>query len=767
MAAYVDQGSCVSNDAALSPQIIGETGPLTGGYPVDRSKWAQYLLVVAASSVVGALFSYGYVSYSKSTSKTTSLFHSVSAGSKPAIHVHGGAHIIARQSHNANDPRKLVVPTGNGPDQPSTTLSSHRNNGDFEASQTQRSSSIVDPSSLPIVGGVLALVAYLFGGFRRVGSSRAGEVQVMLAVAPGPVKEDDTDEEEESLEIVVEQEQKKTLQYDYTRPDVADDVSAMDVIMDEILTDSVPLKDHVALTARNLVQFAVPTTGPDNIPVVSLLDMFKYGAVDIPLERLQNTMLVDFFTGGFQDITGVPVFILLDRYLKGVSPIYKLCLGPRSIVVISDAIAAKAILKSQVGVYDKGILAYILKPIMGKGLIPADPVTWKTRRKAIKPGFHKRWLAQMMDLYSTVSRRLVADLVTKNGMVVDMQERYCSASLDIIGKAVFGYEFGSITKESPVIKAVYAVLREAERRASSIVPYWELPNGNTEFEGHMSKLDDVLNRLVQEGLQQIEDEGEMDADNNSLLRFLVEMRGQEVTTTQLRDDLMTLLIAGHETTAATLTWATYELTKPENKELLATVEKEIDDVLGDNTSPDIDDVKNMPCVRYCIAEALRLYPAPPLLIRRSLKKDRIPAAGEAFKGGIEMQPGQDIMINTWSMHRNKDVWGEDAEKYNPMRFLERATGSKEYQAAGWQGFDPSKVRGLYPDETSADFGYVPFGGGGRRCLGDEFAMLESTVMLAMILKNFKMECVKPATLGMGATIFAKEGLQMQITSKHS
>ena len=137
MAAYVDQGSCVSNDAALSPQIIGETGPLTGGYPVDRSKWAQYLLVVAASSVVGALFSYGYVSYSKSTSKTTSLFHSVSAGSKPAIHVHGGAHIIARQSHNANDPRKLVVPTGNGPDQPSTTLSSHRNNGDFEASQTQ------------------------------------------------------------------------------------------------------------------------------------------------------------------------------------------------------------------------------------------------------------------------------------------------------------------------------------------------------------------------------------------------------------------------------------------------------------------------------------------------------------------------------------------------------------------------------------------------------------------------------------------------------
>ena len=115
------------------------------------------------------------------------------------------------------------------------------------------------------------------------------------------------------------------------------------------------------------------------IPVVSLLDMFKYGAVDIPLERLQNTMLVDFFTGGFQDITGVPVFILLDRYLKGVSPIYKLCLGPRSIVVISDAIAAKAILKSQVGVYDKGVRQFPVillrfgSPLLHFGTFRHDP----------------------------------------------------------------------------------------------------------------------------------------------------------------------------------------------------------------------------------------------------------------------------------------------------------------------------------------------------------------------------------------------------------
>ena len=147
-------------------------------------------------------------------------------------------------------------------------------------------------------------------------------------------------------------------------------------------------------------------------------------------------------------------------------------------------------------------------------------------------------------------------------------------------------------------------------------------------------------------------------------------------------------------------------------------------------APSIDDVKNMKMVRYCIAEALRLYPAPPLLIRRCLVEHHFEAAG--FPDGITLKPGQDVMITTWSLHRDKRLWGEDAERFNPERFLHARQGSPDYQAAGWAGFDPDRIRNLYPDEAAADFGFLPFGGGNRKCVGDQFAMLESTVMLAKV-----------------------------------
>ena len=113
---------------------------------------------------------------------------------------------------------------------------------------------------------------------------------------------------------------------------------------------------------------------------------------------------------------------------------------------------------------------------MGKGLIPADPETWKVRRRAIVPGFHKAWLNRMMRLFAECADTLVveAEAAARTGETLDMEEKFCSLSLDIIGRAVFNFEFGSVSEESPVIKAVYRVLREAEHRSSSFIPYWKV-----------------------------------------------------------------------------------------------------------------------------------------------------------------------------------------------------------------------------------------------------------------------------------------------------
>ena len=172
----------------------------------------------------------------------------------------------------------------------------------------------------------------------------------------------------------------------------------------------------------------------------------------------------------------------------------------------------------------------------------------------------------MINLFGDCADRLNADLETRavNKTPLDMEERFCSVTLDIIGKAVFNYDFGSVTKESPIVKAVYRVLREAEHRSSSFIPYWNLPyaekwmGGQVEFSNDMGMLDNILAKLINQAVEsrqeatveELEDR-EM-GDDPSLLRFLVDMRGEDLTSKVLRDDLMTMLIAGHETTAVSV-----------------------------------------------------------------------------------------------------------------------------------------------------------------------------------------------------------------------
>ncbi len=344
----------------------------------------------------------------------------------------------------------------------------------------------------------------------------------------------------------------------------------------------------------------------------------------------------------------------------------------------------------------------------------------------------------MINLFGDCGDRLVADLENKadNKVTVDMEERFCSVTLDIIGKSVFNFDFGSTTKESPVVKAVYRVLREAEHRSSSFIPYWNLPyadkwmGGQVEFRRDMTMLDDILTDLINRAVSTrkeatVEELEQRDNEEDpSLLRFLCDMRGEDLTSKVLRDDLMTMLIAGHETTAAMLTWTLFELSQGDPG-LLEEVQAEVRTVMGDKDRPDYDDIVAMEKLRYCLIEALRLYPEPPVLIRRARVEDTLPAGGTDLKSGVKILRGTDIFISTWNLHRSPELW-ENAEKYDPTRWERpfKNMGVKE-----WQGYNPDKVNGLYPNEVAADFAFLPFGGGQRKCVGDQFAMMEATVTM--------------------------------------
>lgn len=489
-------------------------------------------------------------------------------------------------------------------------------------------------------------------------------------------------------------------------------------------------------------------------------------------------------TGAAGDLLGgEPFFVALDGYFRDNGPVYKLAFGPKVFVVVTDPVIAKSILREESVLFDKGILAEILEDIMGKGLIPADYETWKVRRRAIAPGFHKAWLECMTGMFGDCATVLVDKL---DGMietaaatggdppVTDMESEFCSLTLDIIGKAVFNYEFGSVTNESPIIKAVYRVLRESEHRSMSVLPYWKIPGATSivprqrAFAADMGLINDTLNTLIESAkatattadLEELERRDYENVTDPSLLRFLVDLRGEQTTNVQLRDDLMTMLIAGHETTAALLTWALFEVAQA--PELAARMRAEIDSVIGDRR-PTYDDVGELGLVRRVLAEALRLYPEPPVLIRRCLQDTVLPRGGADHE--TKVMRGTDIFINVYSLHRSPELW-ENPNAFDPDRWLRPFANPG---VDGWKGYAPAKGldtgRSLYPNEVAADFAFLPFGGGSRKCVGDQFAMIEAVVSLAMLMRRFDFTLAgKPEDVGLetGATIHTKNGLMMRV-----
>lgn len=485
----------------------------------------------------------------------------------------------------------------------------------------------------------------------------------------------------------------------------------------------------------------------------------------------------DLASAGLTDGT---MYLGLQKYQQEFGDVYKLCFGPKSFMVASDPAVLKHILKENVFNYDKGVLGEVLEDVMGKGLIPADFETWKVRRRAIVPGFHKNWLDFQVSEFGRAAHRLTDTLekAAADGTVIDMEERFGSVALDIIGKAVFNYEFGSVEGESPVVKAAIASLREVEHRAQTPFQYWKLPfvplfvERQREFNENMELLNKALNDCVRKAL---EDRSEADVEelekrdfsqmeNASLLRFLVDMKGEATTGKQLRDDMITMLIAGHETTASALTWALFELAQ--NKPLMTRLQAEVDEVLGDKDVPSYEDVKAMQLCRLCFVESLRMYPEPPLLIRRALEEDVLPAGAVGHE--TRVLRGMDFFISIFNLQRDEKYW-PNANTYDPDRFCRPY---KNPEIPSWLGFDPEKWKNrLYPDEQASDFAFLPFGAGPRKCVGDVFAMLEGTVALALTVRHFDFAfaapTASPADVGTstGATIHTKNGLWMRVSRR--
>jgi len=301
--------------------------------------------------------------------------------------------------------------------------------------------------------------------------------------------------------------------------------------------------------------------------------------------------------GELSDLAGdEPLFKALYKWFIESGGVYKLVFGPKAFIVVSDPVVVRHLLKDNPYNYDKGVLAEILEPTMGKGLIPADLETWKVRRRQIVPGFHKAYLEASLAMFGRCTERTIEKLSaisTNPGAVIDMEQEFLSLGLDIIGIGVFNFDFDSASSQSPVIQAVYGVLKEAEHRSTFYIPYWNIPltkylvPRQIAFNRNLAIINKCLDELIarakstrqEDDIEALQARDYSRVGDASLLRFLVDMRDADLEEKQLRDDLMTMLIAGHETTAAVLTWTLYLLaTHPEKA---AKVIAEVDSAVGD------------------------------------------------------------------------------------------------------------------------------------------------------------------------------------------
>uniref|UniRef100_A0A0E0IW03 Uncharacterized protein n=1 Tax=Oryza nivara TaxID=4536 RepID=A0A0E0IW03_ORYNI len=416
-----------------------------------------------------------------------------------------------------------------------------------------------------------------------------------------------------------------------------------------------------------------------------------------------------------RDLLGGALFLPLFKWFREEGPVYRLAAGPRDLVVVSDPAVARHVLRGYGSRYEKGLVAEVSEFLFGSGFAIAEGALWTVRRRSVVPSLHKRFLSVMVDrVFCKCAERLVEKLETSalSGKPVNMEARFSQMTLDVIGLSLFNYNFDSLTSDSPVIDAVYTALKEAELRSTDLLPYWKIDllckivprqiKAEKAVNIIRNTVEDLITKckkIVDAENEQIEGEEYVNEADPSILRFLLASR-EEVTSVQLRDDLLSMLVAGHETTGSVLTWTIYLLSK--DPAALRRAQAEVDRVL----------------------------------IRRAIVDDVLP-------GNYKIKAGQDIMISVYNIHRSPEVW-DRADDFIPERF---------------------DLEGPVPNETNTEYRFIPFSGGPRKCVGDQFALLEAIVALAVVLQKMDIELVPDQKINMttGATIHTTNGLYMNVS----
>lgn len=412
--------------------------------------------------------------------------------------------------------------------------------------------------------------------------------------------------------------------------------------------------------------------------------------------------------------------------------VFQVRIGPRTLVFAMHPDAVERVNVSHRQSYDKrASYDSVRKYLLGEGLVASTGELWRRQRRLMAPFFTPRGVQAYAELMLRDGARLVErwQALAREGAEVEISEEMTHVTASIILKAMFSAE----TMESihRMKDAVETMITFVDTKMSGLrLPLWVPTARNRNYLAARELVQRSIAALIAQ--RRATDEASWPDDLLSrLMQARDEETGQAMSESLLRDESITTFFAGHETTARTMTFAWYALAA--NPEVAGRLHEELDRVLAGRT-PTADDLRQLPYTLQVIKEVLRLYPAAPFYVRDAVEPDRI--------GGFDVPAGAAVMLSPYYTHRHPQFW-EDPEKFDPDRWTREREAARHGHA------------------------YHPFAAGQRICIGNNFSLLESHLLLAVLAQRFSPR-LRPgfrARWVMRGTLGLADGLPMTITAR--
>lgn len=415
-----------------------------------------------------------------------------------------------------------------------------------------------------------------------------------------------------------------------------------------------------------------------------------------PIPELRGTTLL----GVAREFRRDPLAFLEDvRAQHG--DIVRMRFGPRWGYLFNTPETVKELLVDKAGFFHKGMVLQRSKPVLGEGLLTSEGQFHLRQRRLIQPAFHREKIAHYAQIMAEQSVRTAQRW--QAGEVVDLSQEMMRLTLAIVGQTLFRADVENDAPEvGRALTELFKTFEQMLRPSYFFRNLLPLPD-TLRRRRSIRQLDDIIYRIIGERRAE---SGSEDADD--LLSLLIRAQEGEYSMTdkQVRDEALTLFLAGHETTAVALSWTWFLLDR--NPHIREELEAELDRAL--QADPTFDDVPRLPYTEMVIAESMRLHPPAWAIGRMAIAPCQI--------GNAPVKKGEIAVVSPALMHRRPDLFPEPL-RFDPRRWTPEAK------------------------ETRPRYSYFPFGGGARICVGERFAWMEAVIALATLARHWRCEILDP------------------------